>query len=121
MFATRKVAMQTLADFLGTNQDPPPPDSRPRLEDIADSKAFALAVLDSREFRQYVVSGLTLGNLPGFATILGKLMDYGWGKPVDRVEHTGRDGQPIETVTEIRRVVVHVNALEEPEQHTSVH
>jgi hypothetical protein len=99
--------MESLADFLGTNlPDPPFEAHKLCLEDITDSKAFALAVLDSREFRQYIVSGLTLGNLPGFASILGKLMDHAWGKPPERVEHTGKDGKPIETITEVRRVIV---------------
>lgn len=108
---------RSLAEALGTL---PPVEGdgapMPRLEDITDSKAFAKAVLESREFRQYIVNGLTLGDLP--SAILCRLMDYGWGKPVERVEHSGPDGQPIETVAEVRRVVVHVTgagALDEPD------
>ena len=100
--------MESLADFLGVALGAPaePTDTTPHLEDITDSKAFALAVLGSREFRAYIVNSLNLGDLP--SAVLCRLMDYGWGKPVDRVEHTGKDGQPIETVTEVRRVIVRV-------------
>jgi hypothetical protein len=96
---------QSLAEYLGLV--PEAPDEGPRLVDITDPKEFGKAVMESYEFRQYIVSGLTLGNLPGFTSILGRLMDHVMGKAPDRVEHTGKDGQPIETVvTEVRRVIV---------------
>lgn len=103
---------QSLAEFLGM-KDPVAP-AEARLEDITDSKQFAVAVLDSREFRSYIVNGLILGTIP--SAIVTRMMDYGWGKPPDRVEHTGKDGNPIETVTEVRRTIVHVNveAQDEP-------
>lgn len=100
---------QSLAEFLETGQleaDQAEPPAGPQLEDIADSRVFSLAVLDSREFRTYVVNALTLGTLP--AAVLCRLMDYAWGKPPERVEHTGRDGRPIETVTEVKRTIVRV-------------
>jgi len=96
---------QSLAEYLGLV--PEAPEEGPRLIDITDPKEFGKAVMESREFRQYIVSGLTLGNLPGFTSILGRLIDHVMGKAPDRVEHTGKDGQPIETITEVRRVVVH--------------
>ena len=86
------------------------------LVDITDCHEFAKAVLESRDFRQYIVDGLKRHTIP--ATLVLRLMDYadGWGKPVERVEHTGKDGQPIETVTEVRRVVVQTpNSFEEDE------
>ncbi len=97
---------QSLAEYLGLTPTAAP-DEGPHLVDITDPKEFGKAVMESREFRQYIVSGLTLGNLPGFTSILGRLMDHVMGKAPDRVEHTGKDGQPIETITEVRRVVVH--------------
>lgn len=106
--------MQSLAEFLGLDSPAPGREepSAARLEDIADPKAFALAVLNSREFRQYIVSGLALGNLPGFTSILGRLMDVaGWPKASSRIEHTGKDGDPIETITEVRRVIVRAGAV----------
>lgn len=115
--------IQSLAEYFGTADasDAPETPEGPRLEDITDSKAFALAVLGSREFRQYIINGLTLGELP--PGIVTRLMDLGWGRPADRVEHTGKDGQPI--VAEIRRILIHVPASEEEEdvvdEHTVTH
>ena len=77
-----------------------------QLEDITDPKAFGLAIMNSLEFRRYIVSGLLLGNLPGFAGILRFYLEHALGKPPDKIEITGKDGQPIQTVTEVRRVIV---------------
>ena len=79
------------------------------LLDVPDGKAFSIALLNSREFRQYILNSLTLGTIP--PDIITRVMDYGWGRPADRVEHTGKDGQPIETVTEVRRIIVSVPPL----------
>jgi hypothetical protein len=107
--------MESLADYFGLNtdqtkiQDQQDNEGSSRgfcLEDIQDPRAFARAVLESREFRAYIVAGLTLGNLPGFTSILGRLMDIGGFKVADRIEHTGKDGDPI--ITEVRRVIVRV-------------
>lgn len=78
------------------------------LVDIADCREFAKAVLESRDFRQYIVDGLKRHTIP--ATLVLRLMDYaeGWGKPVEKVEHSGK----IESVSEVRRVVIHVDARE---------
>lgn len=81
--------MQSLADFLGVQdgQEPVRQEPGPRLEDISDPKEFAEAVLNSREFRNYIVNGLILGNVAGFASILIRIMDLaGWQKPPERVE-----------------------------------
>lgn len=80
-------------------------------------KSFADAVLRSEEFRLYIVEGLTEKTLP--PAVLCRLIDHGWGKPPDRVEHTGKDGQPIETITEVRRVIVRM-PVEEPEEQSKV-
>lgn len=102
---------QTLADLL----DPPGAAASSaldqKLEDITDSKTFALAVLESLGFRRYIINGLTLGDLP--AAILCRLMDYGWGKPPEHIEHTGKGGGAIETITEVRRVIVKVGMTQE--------
>jgi hypothetical protein len=105
--------MQSLAEFLGTVPVPAQAadDPVPDYEGLP-AKAFADAVLNSKEFRQYVLNGLTLGELP--AAIICRLMDYAWGKPVDRVEHTGQDGQPM--AIKIVRVIVDATEtdLDEP-------
>ena len=92
---------QSLADFLGTA---PPADSptETALEDLTDPRDFAEAVLKSREFRRYIVHGLVLLELP--SAIVCRLMDYAWGKPTDRIEHTGPNGGPLVTVVE--RVII---------------
>ena len=74
-------------------------------------KAFSDAVVQSEEFRLYVIEGLTERDLP--PAVLCRILDHAWGKPPERVEHTGKDGQPIESVTEVRRVVVHVQGESE--------
>lgn len=76
----------SLADVLGVldEKNGETPSSTVDPVEITDPKEFAEAVLQSREFRQYVVRSLTLGELP--AAVTTRIMDYGWGKPVDRVE-----------------------------------
>jgi len=65
-------------------------------------KEFCQRILDSPEFRAYLTNGIQLGTLP--AAVIVRIMDLAWGKPVDRIEHTGKDGEAI--ITEVRRVVV---------------
>ena len=105
-----RLAMESLATFLGT-LDPRPEDRRPAASDIVtsleitDPKEFCRRILESLEFRQYIMNGIVLGDLP--PAILCRVMDHGWGKPAERVEHTGKDGGPV--VTEVRRVIVHAS------------
>lgn len=76
--------MQSLADFLGVGHPLPDTAPQPRLEDISDPKEFAVAVLNSQEFRSYIVNGLILGSIP--SAILVRVMDLaGWQKPPDRL------------------------------------
>lgn len=100
----------SLADFLGV-PDPRPVEDVPQQEpsfsdavDIVDPSTFCKRIVGSREFRQYIMNGIVLGDLP--SAIGTRLMDHAWGKPPERVEHTGKDGGPIEAITEIRRVIV---------------
>lgn len=92
--------LQTLAEFLGTDQATPEPTELPQLT----VKDFCKGVLESREYRQSVLHRITLGTLP--PAVECRMYDYAYGKPPDRVEHSGPDGKPIETITEVRRVVV---------------
>lgn len=48
------------------------------------AKQFCLAVLESPEFRSYIADGIVLRNLP--APVILRVMDQGWGKPVEQVE-----------------------------------
>lgn len=115
--------MESLADFLGLNTLPreDSPSSEPTFLNAED---FSKAVLSSPEFYRYIINSLALGSLP--SGVLCRLMDYGWGKPPERVEHTGKDGNPIETITEVRRVIVrrHEVVEEDPvvgDNHDKVH
>jgi hypothetical protein len=93
--------VETLAGFLGTDQaDLSAPTELPQLT----VKEFCQGVLESREYRQSVITRIALGTLP--AALELRMYDYAYGKPPDKVEHSGPDGQPIETVTEVRRVIV---------------
>ena len=116
---------QSLADFLGVDNVPkddlpessplvpaPAPPEPPLISlervDIGKltAREFAEILVNSVEFRRYLVFGLTLGNLPGFTSILGRVLDHLWGKAPDKLELTGKDGRPLEVVTEVRRVII---------------
>jgi hypothetical protein len=109
--------MESLADFLGVRHPLQEEQAQPAaLEDFAaitDPVEFCQHILASREFRQYILNGIVVGDIP--PAILGRVMDQGWGKAPERIEHTGKDGRPIETITEVRRVVVRPGQLEELE------
>ncbi len=92
--------VQTLAEFLGTDQAPDIPTELPQLT----VKEFCRGVLESREYRQSILQRITMGSLP--PAIECRMYDYAYGKPVEHVEHSGVDGKPIEMITEVRRTVV---------------
>ncbi len=98
---------ESLAQALGVidPQKGATPEADPSWETL-EGKAFCEAVVKSPDFRTYIVLGLRLGNLP--AAVLCRVLDHAWGKPPDKVELTGKDGKPIEHVTEVRRTIVHV-------------
>jgi hypothetical protein len=99
--------MESLADFLGMPSGPATQAAEPddnSLESMS-GEDFAKAVLRSVEFRRYIINSLHLGSLP--SGVVTRLMDMaGWVAPPKRVEHTGKDGAPIETVNIVRRVIV---------------
>ena len=69
----------TVAELLGVVLDEPVDTSKPK-----SAKAFCRNILESVEFRTYILNGIKLADLP--AAVVCKLMDHGWGKPVDYVE-----------------------------------
>src|SRR5438477_7196033 len=108
-----KSLYDSLADTLGV-PDPRPETMRPATDfdtllDVSDPKVFCQKVLETREFRQYIMNGIALGDLP--PAIMCRIIDHVWGKPPERVEHTGKDGAPI--ITEIRRAIVRHDAFDE--------
>lgn len=105
--------MGSLAEFLGVGDQDAPPREPPVALDNLSPKQFCQAILNSSEFRTYLLNGISLGDLP--AAVIIRVMDIGWGKPAERIEHTGKDGQPIETITEVRRVLVRAEQQEEVE------
>lgn len=78
--------MPSLFDTLSPEDKPAVPLDNNEETDWAglSGKAFSRAVLDSREFKRYIVDGLLTRELP--AAVITRIMDHAWGKPVERVE-----------------------------------
>ncbi len=114
---------QSLADYLKVIDPRPeaerpaePPSETDELFAITDPTEFCKRICESREFRQYIYNGLVLRDLP--PAILGRVIDHALGKAVERIEHTGKDGEPI---IEVRRIVVHRDAqIEDYEEQLKV-
>ncbi len=100
--------LQTLAESLGIEDTYVPLAENREPQTIQE---FCESVLTSKEYRQSIRDRIALGNLPPAIEL--RLYDYAYGKPVDKVEHTGKDGNPIETITEVRRVIVRTPVDEE--------
>lgn len=79
--------MKSLADVLGVADPTLAPENRtePDIDpDSMSAKQFATAILTSRQYRESLLRRIIMDELP--PGIEAKLMDYAWGKPVDRVE-----------------------------------
>lgn len=82
--------MESLADFLDV-PDPRPEQSPSRerdwssLADIAEPEQFCRAIVRTREFRQYLMNGIVLGDIP--QSLMLRILDLaGWQKPPERIE-----------------------------------
>ena len=109
--------MKSLYDSLHVDDISAPAEQHAPDIDVYESlsaKEFCTLVLESVEFRAYIVRGLVCRDLP--SAVLCRLIDHGWGKPPERIEHTGPNGQPIETITEVRRVIVRAPLPENDEK-----
>lgn len=106
--------VQTLADFLGTTdlEKPEGPVELFAIESLT-AKEFAQKIIASPEYRGHLMRMILLDEVPPAVDCM--LWHYAYGKPTERVEHTGKDGQPIETITEVRRVVVRAVDVDEAE------
>lgn len=110
---------KTLADTLGIEADPRIAQINAEKEKFDTTMSqldpqlsipeFCQQIVATPEFRRYLLHGLVMGDLP--AAITCRILDHAWGKPVERVEHSGPDGDPI--VTEVRRVIVRPKQYEE--------
>lgn len=109
---------QSLAEYLGV-ATPQNPDPDPFPTEGVSPQEICTTILRSQEFRTYLLHSLTLGTLP--PAVLMRIMDVaGWPKGVARIEHTGPDGKPIETVTQIRRIVVTANDVDDDDDEKAV-
>lgn len=77
--------MESLADYLGVDKEGKAASDEPEV--VYTAKEFCDKVLASFEFRTYILNHLHLGTLP--AAIMIRIMDIGWGKPAERIEHSG--------------------------------
>lgn len=79
---------QSLADFLGAMPTPSAHEPGERFVDLAacSPKQFCKQILESVEFRQYLLNSITLGSIP--PAVVLRLMDVAWGKPTERLEVT---------------------------------
>ena len=98
---------QSLADLLGSEASTPDKSALEAeyvdLVNTKDATEFCRKLVESKMFREYILRGIILGDLP--SAMATRVADHGMGKPPERIEHTGKDGEPI--VTEVRRVIVH--------------
>lgn len=123
--------METLSEFLGVSIAPDAA-APERLEDITDAKAFGIAVMQSLEFRRYILIGLQIGTLPGFSSVLLFLLGHAAGKPVERVEVKDVTTPPEELtadqleersmrLAEMARYLRRAEDFDEPEATDAVH
>ena len=122
--------MKTLAEHLGVI-DPRPEEKRDtrdfdNLVDVTDPKEFCRRILNTREWRQYVMNGIVLGDLP--PAVMTRILDHGWGKPVehleikdktDRLENISLDTlkQRVEFLQSVIRQLEPINSSEENTVH----
>jgi hypothetical protein len=94
---------QSAAQLLGV-QDPTDPTAPVSPAPKLTAKQFCRALLATPQYRESLLRRILMDDLP--PAVECKLWEYAYGKPVDRIEHTGKDGHPIETITEVRRVII---------------
>jgi hypothetical protein len=77
--------MKSIYDTLPDAFELPPGEPKEKTEAMdLSGKEFALAIVNSREFRSFIVDGILDGKIN--AAIVTRLMDYAWGKPTERLE-----------------------------------
>jgi hypothetical protein len=76
--------MQSLAEYLGVAVHADVPAQPVECESV---ESFARQILTSPEYRASLFRRIILGELP--AAVELRLLDYAWGKPTERIEHSG--------------------------------
>lgn len=101
---------KTLAELLADDSFDPMHGAAAPLDvytfDTSDAATFAKAILSSREYRESIRHRLILGELPPAVEV--RLFDYAFGKPIDKVEHSGRVDTRVERV---ERVIVEAPSM----------
>lgn len=106
--------LKSLAEALGLPEGESSYEVDPYVEPTSAAE-FARNILRSAAYRISILSRIADDKLPAAVEVL--LHHYAWGKPVERVEHTGKDGAPMETITEVRRTIVRVEAHDDEPRH----
>lgn len=77
--------IRSLADVLGIRdiQDPASKDPEVPLQRV-NAKSFSQEILNSRQYRESLLRRIIMDELP--PAIEAKLMDYAWGRPVEKVQ-----------------------------------
>jgi hypothetical protein len=98
--------LPSLADALGIEAGKLAPRQTPDVPvDLKlAAETFAKQILSSAEYRSSLQRRVVMDELPPAVETM--LWHFAYGKPKERIEHTGKDGQPIETITEVRRVII---------------
>lgn len=94
--------MKSLADVLGVPNPVRPDEPLDQIADPSSAEEFCREILNSREYRESVMRRIVVDELPQAVELW--MLNTAHGKPIERVEHTGKDGEPI--IAEIRRIVV---------------
>lgn len=100
--------MKSLANHLGIADPAPEPVDPTELSDTdienMSVQDFCRGILRSRDYRKALLLRVRIGDLP--PAIESLIYHYAEGKPVDRVEHMGKDGKPIQLAVAIKRIII---------------
>lgn len=90
------------------------------------AEQFCQAIINTKEFRKYLVDGIVMADLP--PTVVGRILDHGWGRPVERIERT--DKTDLEDITleaiekrleNTQRLLQLLRAAKEDSPETTIH
>lgn len=115
--------MQSLYDALHVENPERPGAAVDPWPENPSPKQFAELVVNSIEFRQYLIIGIRSGQLA--PAVMCRLLDHAWGKPVEQVEVTNKtlDFSKMSKNELLERIAVLQSLVQElPDEHShSVH